>query len=455
MKKGILFFVFFIGVNTYAQNKQILYDFAELPRTLLLNPGLETNYKYHFGLPLFSSLSAELGITGLVLSDIFVADTRSINNKIGSILKDLKAKDYVKFNTQIEVFSAGYRLSDKTYLSLGFYQESDGIFYFPKDLATLAIEGNGAYINESFDLSQINYKLDVLGVLHAGITRKVDANLTIGGRFKVYSSAINFESTNNSGTFITNLGGNNTYTSYIENVNLNFQSSGIQQNDQFISDPSVYLKNMLLGGNLGIGLDLGFTYHVTSQLQFSGSLLDVGFVNHTKDIKNSLTAGSYTFDGLDFEYDDVNRDYWEEFDSAIKEQLPTIINEESYISWRPSKLNLAVKHSFGEKRTISCYDDRYKDFYTDAFGMQLYSILRPLSYQFALTGFYEKSFTDKFHLKLTYTVDDYSYYNIGFGLSAQIWKFNVYGMLDNVSALSDVSSANNVSAQFGINLILN
>ena len=41
---------------------------------------------------------------------------------------------------------------------------------------------------------------------------------------------------------------------------------------------NVFLKNTLLGGNLGLGLDMGITYHITPQLQFSGSILDLGFI---------------------------------------------------------------------------------------------------------------------------------------------------------------------------------
>ncbi len=39
--------------------------------------------------------------------------------------------------------------------------------------------------------------------------------------------------------------------------------------------------------------------------------------------------------------------------------------------------------------------------------------------------------------------------------SAKIWKINFYGILDNLTKLSDISSANNVSLQFGFNLLFN
>ena len=431
-----------------------MYDFAGLPQTLLLNPGLETDYKFHIGVPLLSAISSEIGSTGFSLSEIFAVNNNTINDKISAVLYKIDANDYLKVNTQIEVFSAGFRFDKKTYVSFGFYQELDAIGYLPKDALTLINEGNTSYLNKSFSISEMIYKLDVLGVIHAGISRKVSDKLTLGGRFKVYSSALNLETTNNWGTFTTRLGNNSIYIHHLDNVNLNLRSSGLISNNEYISDVSTFIENSLLAGNLGAGIDLGFTYHVTPQLQFSGSLIDFGFVQHTKNIKNNLIVGSYTFEGIEFEFDS-NRNYWGELDAALKEQLPIVDNQDSYTSWRPAKLNVAIKYSFGEKRSKYCYDNTLKDFYTNAFGAQLYSVFRPLRQQFALTSFYEKSFSNKLQSKITYTIDDYSYYNIGVGVSAKIWKINFYGILDNLTKLSDISSANNVSLQFGFNLLFN
>ena len=454
MRIIVLIFTFLIGLNSFSQNKQVLYDFAGLPQTLLLNPGLETDYKFHIGVPLLSGFSSEIKSTGFSLSEIFSVNNNTINDKISAVLNKIDANDYLKVNTQIEVFSAGFRFDKKTYISFGFYQELDAIGYLPKDAFTLINEGNTSYLNKSFSISEMIYKLDVLGVIHVGISRKVSDKLTLGGRFKVYSSALNLETTNNSGTFTTRLGNNNIYVHHLDNVNFNTRTSGLISNNEYISDASTYIENSLLGGNLGAGIDLGFTYHVTPQLQLSGSLIDLGFVQHTKNIKNKLIVGSFTFEGIEFEFDS-NRNYWGELDAALKEQLPIVDNQDSYTSWRPAKVNAAIKYSFGEKRSKYCYDNTLKDFYTNAFGAQLYSVFRPLRQQFAFTSFYEKSFSNKLQAKITHTIDDYSYYNIGVGVSAKIWKINFYGILDNLTKLSDISTSNNVSLQFGFNLLFN
>lgn len=454
MKKN-LYFIFLIATLTFSQNKQLLYDFAALPQNLLLNPGIETNYKFHIGLPLLSGLSSEIGAKGFVVSDVFAQDNININDKISALLSKLSVRDHIKINTQIEVLNAGFRLNEKTYISFGFYEEFDAIVYFPKDIASFVLEGNSPYLNRSFNASQISYKVDFLGVLHAGVTRKINEKLIIGGRFKIYSSALNLQSSKNTGTFTTVPGTTTFYTHYLNDIHINANTSGIIENDQLIEDPLTYLNNTLLEGNLGVGLDFGITYKINKQLKFTGSILDLGFINHTKNIRNTLVKGDYTFEGIELDYNSLNNNYWTELNEELQEKLPTIENTNSYISWRPTKLNASIKYSFGERRSRVCYDNTYKDFYTNAIGAQLFVVSRPLTQNIAFTGFYEKSLSKKVHTKFTYTIDDYSFANIGFGLSTQIGKFNFYGMLDNILELEDISSANNLSLQFGFNLIFN
>ena len=99
-------------------------------------------------------------------------------------------EDHLKINVQIDVLNAGFRVNDKTYISFGFYQELDAIAYWPKDVITLLNEGNAPYLNKSFDLSQLLYKVDFAGILHVGMSRKINQKLTLGGRLKVYSSVL-------------------------------------------------------------------------------------------------------------------------------------------------------------------------------------------------------------------------------------------------------------------------
>ena len=85
----------------------------------------------------------------------------------------------------------------------------------------------------------------------------------------------------------------------------------------------------------------------------------------------------------------------------------------------------------------------------------MFAVTRPLSTQVAATVFLEKSLSENFHAKFTYTVDDFSMSNIGVGVSTQMGLFQMYGMVGNVLKLSDLTQAQSASLQFGFNLIFN
>lgn len=445
-------------LTSKSQNKQVLYNFAELPQSLLLNPAKEVNYTHHIGLPLLSGISLQVSATDFSLSDIFINDGININTKIATLSNRLKFTDFATLNTQIEVLTGGYTKNKKTYFSFGFYQEIDAIGYYPKDLAILVTEGNANYRDQNFMASHINYKVDFLGVWHFGITKKMSDKLILGGRFKLYSSALNVESTNNTGTFTTVQGTNNLYTHFFNNINLEARSSGIvdAETNEYIDKVGDYIGKTFLGGSIGFGLDFGITYKFSEQLEFSGSILDFGFINHKKNLKNTKVEGNFSYEGVDFLFDSGGSgNYWDLINQRFKRDLPTTENQNAYISWRPTKINAALKYSFGNKRGRVCYDDVYKDFYDNAIGFQLFSVFRPLSPQFALTGFYEKTITKKLHAKFTYTIDTFSYSNVGAGLSIQIGTVNVYALVDNILSYNNLSASNHLSLQTGFNLIFN
>ena len=49
--RKIVFITFLMLSVGYTQNNEILYDFAELPQTLILNPGAEVSNNFYVGFP--------------------------------------------------------------------------------------------------------------------------------------------------------------------------------------------------------------------------------------------------------------------------------------------------------------------------------------------------------------------------------------------------------------------
>ena len=454
--KKIVLLIFLISAISLKSQQKLAFSFAESPQTLLLNPGAETNFRSHYGIPMLSNFSFDLGITGFTLNDLFSNDSRAFKTRFEAVLNKINSTDYVSFNTQVEVLNVGFRLDKKTYLSFGFYEELDFISYMPKDFIELFYYGNQPFLNRSFSLSQVSMKGDFLGVLHAGISKKINEKLNVGARVKIYSSSINIESLNNSGTYTSSTSNENIIRQSLNNLNGQIRTSGIvDSDDEFIDSPGEYFSKTFLGSNMGLGLDFGLTYHFTSQLEFTASLLDIGFIRHSKNTKNFNIDGNYVLDGLNFEYDASSlSNYWQQVEQDFRDRVITEETQEAYTSWRPMKINAALKYSFGEKRDKTCYSKTHKQYYYNAIGFQLHNIMRPIKPQFSFTSFYEASLSKKIHTKFTHTINDYSSIIFGAATSLQLGKLSVFGGLDNLLGVADVSSGNSVAFNFGFNIVI-
>lgn len=455
MKKLLLLIALIVTGSLKSQQK-LAFSFGESPQTLLLNPGAETNFKSHYGIPMLSDFSFDIGLTGFNLNDLFSNDSRAFKTRFEEVLNKINSTDYMSFNTKIDILNVGFRLNKKTYLSFGFYEELDFIGYAPKDFIELFYYGNEPFLNRSFSLSQVSLKGDFLGVLHAGISKKINEKLNVGARVKIYSSSINIESLNNSGTFSSSTSNENIIRQSLNNLNGQVRTSGIvDSDDEFIDSPGEYFSKTFLGSNMGLGLDFGLTYHFTSQLEFTASLLDIGFIRHSKNTKNFNIDGNYVLDGLNFEYDASSlSNYWQQVEQDFRDRVITEETQEAYTSWRPMKINAALKYSFGEKRDKTCYSKTHKQYYYNAIGFQIHNIMRPIKPQFSFTSFYEASLSKKIHTKFTHTINDYSSIIFGAATSLQLGKLSVFGGLDNLLGVADVSTANSIAFNFGFNIVI-
>ncbi len=453
-KIKILFVVIAFHFTVVSQNNQVIYDFDEVPQTLLLNPGSNYSHDFFVGIPLLSGISLNGGVTGVTVYDIFADDGRNINDKINDVIYSLNDDDSFIINEKLEIISAGIRLKNDDFLSFGFYQEFDFIFYYPSDVAELFYEGT-SNLNKTYSLEGLNFKGDLLGVLHAGISRKVNDKFTIGGRVKFYSSVFNVQTKNNRGDFNTTLGTNNIYTHHLLNFDVTVQTTGIVYDDYGNFEPKDFTKKLYNFENPGFGFDLGFTYKINEQLHITGSVLDVGFVKNSKDVSTFYLRGNYDFEGIELIFDpDAPSDYWEELKNDFEDKLPLDTLYTSYNSYRPIKLNASVKYSFGKPHYEDCFESNANDPYRNSAGIQLYAVNRPIKSQFAATLFYERRFGSFLRTKLTYTLDQYSSSNIGFGLSSKMGPINLYLAVDNLLYLQNLAKANSTSFQLGINVII-
>ena len=469
MREKSLFLIFFVCgiILNQAQNKQLLYDFNEIPQSLLSNPGTEVANRWHVGIPFLSGIYANAGISGFNLNDLFADNSINFNDKIRNILLDISRNDVFSLNQQLEIINIGYRKNgwrSSTYYSFGIYEEVDFFSYFPKDLAILAFEGNSNAINVPFNLADLNVQGEALTVFHFGINKKVNEKFTYGVRAKIYSSILNFNTTRNSGSFVT-VNGQNNFLRHQIDADLELRTAGYASFRESGGEgfSGNLIKRVLLGGNLGVGFDAGFTYKPKDQWTVTGSLLDIGFIGYTNDVETYTVKGQFELEGIEFPFPDfVNGDGLEEeaddtFE-AIREQVPLDTIFDKYTRLRPLKLNGSVKYSFGKRKARTEKDEcncktENRD-YRNAVGLQLFTITRPRIPLVAFTVFYQTELTRFLNIKTTYTIDKFSKRNLGLGISSDIGNVNFYILADNLLELQNLAKANNLSFQFGFNIKL-
>ena len=470
----ILVISLFLGIwSITGQNRQLLYDFIEVPQALMLNPGMQTSYRYHAGIPLLSGIAVQGATSGISVNDIFANDGLDINDKVRDrAVNALSKRDDINGTYQIEVFSGGFRLKSQpeNYISFGLYHEGYTINYWPRDLAILGFEGNADQIGRRFDLSHLKVRGEVLNVFHVGWNKMMNKNLTLGIRGKLYSSILEFNSSSNDGAFVTNLGQNNLLANTLV-ADMSLRSSGVEAIRQALDDGSgsdaarIFTKRGFFGGDLGLGLDLGFSYNLDRQTLITGSLLDLGFVYHYSDVRNYTLEGRATIEGIEVILPgaliDPNADFWQDLVDEIEALIPFEENNKNYFTFRPVKLYGSIRHNFGEppltKEDCDC-DYKSQDidrnfFYRNSVGGQIYIINRPRGPQAALTAFYQRRIGNILSLKGTYTVDKYSLTNLGLGMSLQAGPVNFYLMADNLLGYRNIAASHYASFQIGLNII--
>ncbi|MDH3699514.1 MAG: DUF5723 family protein, partial [Flavobacteriaceae bacterium] len=217
MKIRTIFILFCLTVHAISngQNRELLYDFDEIPGALMLNPGMKMSYQWYAGVPGLSGIGINAGTSGATVHDIFADDGVDINQKIREhMINGMTKRDEISGTFQVNLLQGGFRAANNTrnFYSFGWYLESDAIVYWPKDLAVLAWDGNADQLGRRFDLGHLKTRGELLSVFHFGINHIYNPKLILGARAKIYSIPLHMASTNNQGHFLTTSGQNNIFS---------------------------------------------------------------------------------------------------------------------------------------------------------------------------------------------------------------------------------------------------
>ncbi len=443
-------------VTSQAQNPVNLYDFAYTPQAGLHNPSYNTYRDWHITIPVFTN-KVMAGTSGVVIQDLFADDGVPFADKLKTAVYNMTAKDRFLATQTNEIINIGKRYKKGYYLSAGYYQEFNVFSTFPEDMSRMFYEGN-TQINRKYRIDGYSALAEMLGVYHFGIRKDVDHEESIGLRFKLYLAGFNAQTRNNQGMITTIDGAENIYRHVLSEFDSELNTSGITNFDFDNFDYGQLLKRITFTGNKGVGIDLGYSKQIDYHWYLSASLIDFGFLYHNKGVTNYAFKGSYTTEGMYISTETTGtEDYWVQFKGDFKEKVELGKTFDSYISWRPIKLNIFGQYSFGERYNFECNyhgeSQRSRSLKHSIGGLLHLERRNEYVSPFAAL-FYERNFNDKALLRLTYAADRFSFTNLGLAVGVNVWQVNFFAGANNIVGLFDLTKANTASVQFGLSIVM-
>jgi hypothetical protein len=203
-----------------------------------------------------------------------------------------------------------------------------------------------------------------------------------------------------------------------------------------------YLSNF---GNPGFALDLGVSAKLSSNLELSASMIDLGFISWRRDITTFAENGHYLFRGINMntptetnkppEKTDAGGLFVALYDSMRTSFYPNPATEK-FSSVLPVKLYLAGEYKLNDQMTLG-----------GVARLRLYNNLIHTSYTASLNAKISRNFA----FSASYSLMESTINNLGLAAVFHIGNIQLYTVSDNILAFTIPSSARNANVRIGIN----
>ena len=449
----------------YSQTSNVIY-FMKVQQNHMLNPAIKPPTMFYLGLPAVSGVYANLGNNFISVGDILIPDLKSDkiftfqdpNFDLGSFAEKLKSSNTITTEGSLQILGLGIPIG-KNYTI--FFDVNDRLAakaVFPKQLMDLYLTGSADFVNKTIDVSNVKLTGQYFREYGIGFSGNVIKDLRIGTKFKLLSglAAVSLDNQQFSLTVNSDLSQTVTTNSTLdisgqETLNRIFEGSGTFRT--FLSN---YLLNPVI--NSGLALDLGAVYDLGKFFTISASVVDLGYIDWTSELKSYSSRNTFTLPGITME-DVVNQDY--SIEEMIGSLTDTLKNNFSFDDSPQSfRTNLPATIRAGGSINPA-------PFFSLGFLSESRIYASNLKQSFIFSGnFYAGNVLCA---SVSYTIANSSYNNLGFGLSIKAGPVQIYFIADKIPLSWDKiyiqDSGNNsyngvnipsdfsmLTAQFGVNI---
>ena len=421
----------FVQQTVFSQKNFTLYHLNQTSQANYLNPGFKNKNRVYVSLPI-GMQTVSLMNSGFKLSDLIETRAKddSLNLNISNAISKMAKTNYLNAEVSNELLGFGFRIK-KNFFSFNVTNRFQSRFTYPKDLFSLAVQGNGKdFLGKRASFDGLGFDLMSYVEYGLGYNRDVNDKLTVGGRIKFLSGIANIQ------TVKSQLGISTDATSFDLTIDGGMRVNSSNLDTTALKDPSKIAQSAFSFKNLGLALDLGASYQLSQKLQLNASLLDLGYIRWATNVTNYVSSDvSYTFKGIDLN-DSLSSE-------NLTDTLTKVFNQhqehDSYTTKLHTKFYLGAKYEFN------------KNFYSSAL---LYNEIVASKYTAGLSVAINARLKNWLYASLNYSAYGRSYNNVGFGFNIKGGPIQFYVMSDNILAFLNPEKAKHVHASFGMNIVI-
>lgn len=425
-------------------------DFMRLnPYQLKSNPAADLPYESVMSM-VIGNIGLNVQTTTLRYDNIFDFDAsgRPAAVNLKKLANSLHDNNFIGIDVNENFFSL-YRRVGEGMFTYDHNVKAHGALKYNDGLFQLLANGNAAFVGDN-NPAHVDMNLDatVYHEFSVGYQRKVNDNLSVGGRAKLLFGFANVTTDVCDAKLFTDA---DTYALSIEE---NVGARMSLPNMVFINNKGMLdAKGPLSVGdffhNPGFGVDFGAEYHFNDQLGAVAAVNDLGFIHwggndfkldgDIHDAGQFYDNGSFLYEGIhvdQLQHIFSDKDYREKFFDTIQQYFQVQLNSmENYTTMLNTNLLLRGYYDFTPQNRVVA----------QAQGRFIGNGFRP-----AFTVAYCGTFFDNLNVCATYTAMPHSYDNIGLGLSAMIETCNIYLTTNNLVGLFKPLNTSAFNAQVGV-----
>lgn len=426
----------------YGQGEFSLYNLnRSVPQAHQLNPAFRPDAKVIIGLPIISSTHVSVDMDQLSFNRIFTETFEgSLTLDTDNFSSILKEKNNFSVQSDLQLFFLGISLGN-SFLSVAFNDRVSSLLVYSKDIADLALFGNGdeRTFGRNLSLDHMLFRQNLYHELAIGFSTGIGDKFSFGGRLKILSGVVNAQTEQISGFLRTDAD-----SIHLANSSFKLRNSGFNYFEEELDILSMYRNTLpFVGGNGGLGFDFGAEYLINHKMSVSASVTDIGFINWRENTESiQFDEVNYSFKGFDV-IDILNKDTRN--DNFLQHELDSL---ESLFT--PTELENIVYNSSLVSNFYTGFN--YQIAKSHHVGAQIYGRMADGNITPEFGAYYNLQLGRILNATVNASFRNGQLHAAGVGASLDLGPIQIYGTTESVTSLINPQAASLLDGRVGLNL---